>query len=101
LQYKFALDGGLSVIIRSDRCLECLLIFGIFQRANDCLGCKAMTKRVAARGLFSFFRFRSGAFERIAAIGFEPAALITLGNGCVFSQRTRAAAVGFLQSIQQ
>src|SRR5262249_57105516 len=70
-QHDFALDRRLSIIIGSDRCLECLVIFGVFQRANDRLSCKAMAKGVAARGLLPFFRFRSCAFERITTIGLD------------------------------
>jgi hypothetical protein len=37
-QHKLALDCRLSVVVGNDGCLECLVIVGIFQCANDCLG---------------------------------------------------------------
>src|SRR5262249_6579715 len=92
---------------------ECLVIFGIFHCANDCLGCEPMTERIAARDLLASFGSGSRTLERIAPIGldlpirghwelasklasfcnFSGVCPITLGSGCDFSHSTRAAAL--------
>src|SRR5262249_8817005 len=112
-QHKLAFDRRLSVIIRGNGFLECLVIVGILKRADDRLAREAMAKRIAARYLLSGFGFRPSTAKCIAAIGldlpvrghglpaklasfcnFGPPVLIARGNGCVFSHKTRAAALG-------
>jgi hypothetical protein len=46
------------------------------QRADYCLGRKAMANRIATGTLFALFRDRTGAFASITAIGFD------LPEGC-------------------
>src|SRR5262249_8282225 len=102
------------MIIGGHSGFEGLVVFGILQCAYYCLRRKSMADGGAPRSLFPNFCFWPSALERIAAIGldlavrghggppaklgsfcsFDPVALIALGNGCVFSQRARAAAVG-------
>jgi hypothetical protein len=55
---QFALDSGLSIIIRSDGGLERFVIFSVLQCADHCLCCEAMADRIAAGSLLASLSFR-------------------------------------------
>ncbi len=60
-----------GVIVGNYRGLECLVILGILERHDDGLSGEAVAQGIAARMLFAFRRRWSGAFKRVAAIGFD------------------------------
>src|ERR1039458_3755554 len=68
---QLAFHGRFSIIVGSHRCFEGLVILYILERRNVGLGRETVAQGVAARTLFAFWRGWSGAFERVAAIGFN------------------------------
>src|SRR6185437_4817738 len=68
-KHQFAFYGRLGVVVSNHGGFEGLIVLSILNRRNDGLGGEAVTYGIAARMLFAFRRYWSGAFERIAAIG--------------------------------
>jgi hypothetical protein len=61
----------LGIAVGNDGGLECLMVFGVFRPADDRLGGEPMADGITAGALFAFDGVRSGAFARIAAVGFD------------------------------
>src|SRR5262249_56116494 len=70
-QHQLTLNSRLGIIVGNNRCLECLIIFGIFQRANDSLGCQPVANRIAARRVLANLRSWPCALKGVPAIGFD------------------------------
>src|ERR1019366_10021855 len=89
-KYQLALHGRLSVIVGNHRGFEGLVIFAILECRNDSLGREAVAYGVAARAPFAFWCCWPGAFQRVAAVGFdllerahcEPGGAIGLVSSC-------------------
>src|SRR5450631_1448268 len=70
-KHQLALHGRLSVIVGDHRGFEGLVILCILERRNDGLGREAVTYGIAARMPFTLWCCWPGAFERVAAVGFD------------------------------
>jgi len=65
------------MVISDDSCLECFVIFGILEDANDCFGGEPVTDRVAARHLLTSSIRGCGRIDvgLVPPDGFIPAAM--------------------------
>src|SRR5262245_41873929 len=70
-EHELALDRCSGIVVRDDGCLECLVVFNIFERGNDGLRRQSMSDCVLPRPPFAIFGFRPGAPQRIASIGLD------------------------------
>jgi hypothetical protein len=80
-------SGNCSIVVGNNGCLLGLIVVDILQRADDRLGSEPMANGIAAGALFPFHRVRSGAFSRVAAVGFD----LSEGRHCGL-----AAVIGFV-----
>ena len=68
-KHQLALHGRFGVVVGNHGGFEGLVVLGILERRNDGLSGETVAYGIAARTVFAFRRYWSGAFERIAAIG--------------------------------
>src|SRR5665811_710080 len=70
-KHQLALYRRFGVIVGSHRGFERFVILCILECRNYSLGRETVAYCIAARTLFAFWRRWPGAFERVAAIGFD------------------------------
>src|SRR5450759_5471652 len=70
-KHQLALYSRFNVIVGNHGGFEGLVILCILECRNDRLGREAVAQCIAARTLFAYRRRWSGAFERVAAVGFD------------------------------